>query len=36
MRGGLAYMSITPEVMGDDVYGYAWAEDYKEMPAAAE
>ena len=36
LAGGLEYMSITPEVMGDDVYGYTWAEDYKETPAAAE
>ncbi|WP_156296907.1 isoprene monooxygenase oxygenase subunit alpha [Mycobacterium paragordonae] len=28
LSGGLAYMSLTPEVMGDDVYGYEWAKDY--------
>jgi toluene monooxygenase system protein A len=28
LEGGLAWMSITPEVMGDDAYNYAWAADY--------
>ncbi|MDG5481956.1 isoprene monooxygenase oxygenase subunit alpha [Mycolicibacterium gadium] len=28
LSGGLAYMSITPDVMGDDVYDYEWAKDY--------
>ncbi|HSV38884.1 MAG TPA: isoprene monooxygenase oxygenase subunit alpha [Nocardioidaceae bacterium] len=31
LAGGLLYMGITPEVMGDDVYDYAWAKDY--LPA---
>ncbi len=35
LEGGLQWMSITPEVMGDDAYGYAWAEDYKDMRVAA-
>src|SRR5260370_36871527 len=28
LSGGLVYMGITPDVMGDDVYNYAWARDY--------
>ncbi len=28
LGGGLAWMGLTPEVMGDDVYNYAWAKDY--------
>jgi toluene monooxygenase system protein A len=30
LQGGLAWMGITPEVMGDDAYNYRWAEDYRE------
>lgn len=26
--GLMAYMDVTPDVMGDDVYDYAWANDY--------
>lgn len=26
--GILGYMGLTPEVMGDDAYGYAWAKEY--------
>ena len=36
LAGGLEWMSITPDVMGDDAHGYAWAEDYKDMQIAAE
>lgn len=32
LGGGLQWMGITPDVMGDDVYGYSWAADY--APAA--
>ena len=35
LSGGLAYMGITPDVMGDDVYQYAWAQDYAAAGAAA-
>ena len=28
LEGGLAWMGITPDVMGDDAYGYAWAAEY--------
>jgi 1,2-phenylacetyl-CoA epoxidase catalytic subunit len=30
LAGALAWMGLTPEVMGDDVYGYRWARDYLE------
>lgn len=33
LSGGIAYMSLTPDVMGDDVYQYEWAKDY--LPAAS-
>ncbi|WP_018503520.1 isoprene monooxygenase oxygenase subunit alpha [Parafrankia discariae] len=33
LTGGLAYMGITPEVMGEDVYHYSWAKDYAEADA---
>jgi YHS domain-containing protein/1,2-phenylacetyl-CoA epoxidase catalytic subunit len=29
LEGGLAYMGITPDVMGDDCHGYRWAADYR-------
>jgi toluene monooxygenase system protein A len=29
LQGGLAYMSITPDVMGDDAYSYRWAGEYR-------
>lgn len=29
LEGGLAYMGITPDVMGDDCHGYRWAADYQ-------
>ena len=28
LAGGLQWMGLTPEVMGDDAYGYRWAADY--------
>jgi YHS domain-containing protein len=28
LAGGLQWMGITPEVMGDDVYAYRWAKEY--------
>jgi len=28
LAGALAWMGLTPEVMGDDVYGYRWAAEY--------
>jgi 1,2-phenylacetyl-CoA epoxidase catalytic subunit len=34
LEGGLQWMGITPEVMGDDAYGYTWAGDYAELEAA--
>ena len=36
LEGGLAYMGITPDVMGDDAYAYRWAEDYRPYAEAAE
>jgi toluene monooxygenase system protein A len=33
--GILAWMGLTPEVMGDDAYKYKWAEEYREPAAAA-
>jgi hypothetical protein len=36
LGGGLSWMGITPDVMGDDAFGYAWAKDYAELPLAAE
>jgi YHS domain-containing protein len=36
LEGGLKYMSITPDVMGDDAYNYRWAAEYPPLPAAAE
>ncbi|RZK73315.1 MAG: isoprene monooxygenase oxygenase subunit alpha, partial [Rhodococcus sp. (in: high G+C Gram-positive bacteria)] len=37
LAGGLLYMGLTPDVMGDDVYDYAWAKDYlPSKPAPAE
>lgn len=32
--GILAYMGLTPDVMGDDAYKYSWAADYKKKQAA--
>lgn len=34
LEGGLKWMSITPEVMGDDAHGYRWAADYASAPEA--
>lgn len=34
LEGGLQWMGLTPDVMGDDAYGYSWAEDYKQTSAA--
>jgi len=28
LEGALGWMNLTPEVMGDDCYNYAWAKDY--------
>lgn len=36
LEGGLNWMGITPEVMGDDAFGYAWAGEYERRPLAAE
>jgi len=38
LAGGLLYMGLTPEVMGDDVYEYRWAQDYlpDAVPVAGE
>jgi toluene monooxygenase system protein A len=33
LEGGVQWMGITPDVMGDDAYKYRWAEEYK-YPAA--
>jgi toluene monooxygenase system protein A len=33
--GILAWMGLTPEVMGDDAYKHKWAEEYREPAAAA-
>ena len=30
LAGGLQWMGITPEVMGDDAYAYRWAADYAQ------
>ncbi|MFY9929998.1 MAG: isoprene monooxygenase oxygenase subunit alpha, partial [Streptosporangiaceae bacterium] len=35
LGGGLQWMGLTPDVMGDDVYGYAWAKDYTAADHAA-
>lgn len=35
LEGGLKYMSITPEVMGDDVYDYRWAAQYSPLAFSA-
>ncbi len=34
--GILAWMGLTPEVMGDDAYNYKWAAEYREPAAAAQ
>ena len=31
LSGVLHYMGLTPDVMGDDAYGYKWATDYREQ-----
>ena len=31
LAGVLQYMGLTPDVMGDDAYGYKWATDYREL-----
>jgi hypothetical protein len=31
LSGVLHYMGLTPDVMGDDAYGYKWATDYREL-----
>jgi toluene monooxygenase system protein A len=33
--GILAWMGLTPDVMGDDAYAYRWAQEYREPGAAA-
>jgi len=30
LGGALAWMGLTPDVMGDDVYSYAWAKEYAQ------
>jgi toluene monooxygenase system protein A len=35
LEGGLRWMSITPDVMGDDAFGYRWAKDYAARAKAA-
>jgi toluene monooxygenase system protein A len=34
--GILAWMGLTPEVMGDDAYNYRWAAEYREGASAAQ
>lgn len=34
LEGGLQWMGITPDVMGDDCYKYRWAQDYVQADAA--
>jgi toluene monooxygenase system protein A len=34
LAGGLAYMGITPDVMGDDCHQYRWAAEYAPAEAA--
>jgi toluene monooxygenase system protein A len=36
LTGVLAWMGITPEVMGDDVYDYRWATEFDRDRQAAE
>jgi len=36
LEGGLNWMGLTPDVMGDDAYGYRWAADYSDNRIAAE
>jgi toluene monooxygenase system protein A len=33
LAGGLMYMGITPDVMGEDAYQYEWAKDYASTDA---
>jgi toluene monooxygenase system protein A len=33
LGGALAWMGLTPEVMGDDASGYRWARDYADQPS---
>jgi toluene monooxygenase system protein A len=35
LAGGLQWMGLTPDVMGDDAYGYRWAADYTNGHASA-
>jgi toluene monooxygenase system protein A len=35
LEGGVQWMGITPDVMGDDAYKYRWASDYRIPPALA-
>ncbi len=32
LAGGLEWMGLTPEVMGDDAYEYRWAKEYASEP----
>lgn len=34
VEGILAWMDLTPDVMGEDAYGYRWAKAYAKQPAA--
>ena len=36
LGGGLSWMGLTPDVMGDDAFAYRWAADYAERRDAAE
>jgi toluene monooxygenase system protein A len=35
LGGGLQWMGITPEVMGDDAYAYRWAAEYAQAQRKA-
>ncbi len=35
LEGGLNWMGLTPDVMGDDAYDYRWARDEAEQPLQA-
>src|SRR5437588_335943 len=35
VAGILAWMGLTPEIMGDDAYNYKWAEEYREPAPVA-
>ena len=33
LAGGLDWMGLTPDVMGDDAHGYKWAAEYANEKA---